>query len=27
LGRWLLHKAVSAKLLRDRRDGCQSGWV
>jgi hypothetical protein len=24
---WLLHKAVSEKLLRDRVDGCQSGWV
>ena len=24
---WLLHKAVSEKLLRDRGDGRQSGWV
>jgi hypothetical protein len=25
--RWLSHKAVSEKLLRDRGDGRQSGWV
>ena len=24
---WLLHKAISEKLLRDRGDGSESGWL